>query len=77
MLSAWDDYPVHQTSYPVAHPASNDPGRYDRYWMTMLDTDLTTQLGFGLPEPRHHRRGDQRLAWRTPGRRLRVRTTRP
>jgi hypothetical protein len=48
MLSAWDDYPLHQTSYPVAHPVSSDAGRYDRYWMTMLDRDLTTQLGFGL-----------------------------
>lgn len=48
MLSAWDDYPVHQTSYPVAHPASADLGRYDRYWFTMFDSALTTQLGVGL-----------------------------
>jgi hypothetical protein len=48
MLSAWDDYPIHQTSYPVAHPVSSDAGRYDRYWLTMFDTGLTTQFGFGL-----------------------------
>lgn len=48
MLSRWDDYPIHQTSHLVAHPATNDPGSYNRYWMTMFDNDLSTQLSFGL-----------------------------
>ena len=48
MLSPWDDYPVHQTSYPVAVPVGADPGRYDRYWFAAHDLALTTQLGVGL-----------------------------
>jgi hypothetical protein len=48
MLSPWDDYPIHQTSYPVALPVGSDAGRYDRHWLTMHDTALTTQLGVGM-----------------------------
>jgi hypothetical protein len=48
MLSPWDDYPIHQTSYPVAHPVSNDAGRYDRHWLTLHDAALTKQVGVGL-----------------------------
>lgn len=47
-LSPWDDYPIHQTSYPIAHPVAPDVGRYDRDWMTMHDRELTTQVGFGM-----------------------------
>lgn len=32
MLTPFDDYPIHQTALPVAHPASGDPNHYDRYW---------------------------------------------
>ena len=32
MLSRFDDYPIHQTAEPVAHPASSDRNGYDRYW---------------------------------------------
>jgi hypothetical protein len=48
MLSTWDDYPVHQAALPVAQTVSSDAGRYDRYWFSMHDVDLTTQVGFGL-----------------------------
>lgn len=48
MLSPWDDYPVHQTSYPIAYPIAADLGRYDRHWLCGHDTDLTTQVGVGL-----------------------------
>lgn len=48
MLSPWDDFPIHQTSYPVAYPIGADAGRYDRHWLAMHDTDLSTQLGVGL-----------------------------
>ncbi len=48
MLTVWDDYPIHQTSYPVGVPLDAGAGRYERYWLTMHDADLTTQVGFGL-----------------------------
>ncbi len=32
MLSPFDDYPVHQTGEPLAHPASGDRNVYDRYF---------------------------------------------
>lgn len=48
MLSPWDDFPIHQTSYPIGYPIGVDPGRYDRHWLTMHDPTLTTQLGFGM-----------------------------
>lgn len=48
MLTPWDDFPIHQTSYPIAHPVSSDSGRYDRHWLALHDTDMTTQVGIGL-----------------------------
>ena len=30
MLTKGDDYPIHQTPEPVAHPASSDRNVYDR-----------------------------------------------
>lgn len=39
MLSAFDDYPVHQTSEPIAHTASGDRNRYDRYWFNGYQPD--------------------------------------
>lgn len=30
MLNHLDDYPIHQTPEPIAHPASSDPNVYDR-----------------------------------------------
>lgn len=32
VLTPFDDYLVHQTPQPVAHPASSDPNVYDRYF---------------------------------------------
>lgn len=32
MLTAYDDYPVHQTSHPVAHPITGDRNSFDRYF---------------------------------------------
>lgn len=32
MLNALDDYPIHQTPEPIAHPASSDRNVYDRTW---------------------------------------------
>ncbi|MBV2355428.1 hypothetical protein KUM39_13795 [Streptomyces sp. J2-1] len=48
MITPWDDYPVHQTPMPVAHPASGDPAHYERYWFGFFDREATTAVGFGL-----------------------------
>lgn len=48
MLTSWDDFPVHQTSAPVAHPVSGDPAFYERYYALVFDRDATTHAGFGL-----------------------------
>lgn len=39
MLTSFDDYPVHQTSAPVAVPASGDPNHYDRYFFNGYSDD--------------------------------------
>jgi hypothetical protein len=39
MLSKMDDYPIHQTSEPVAHPGSSDRNVYDRYWFNGYQYD--------------------------------------
>lgn len=48
MLTAWDDFPIHQTALPVAHPQAADGGRYDRYWFTAFDEAADWQLGVAL-----------------------------
>jgi hypothetical protein len=39
MLSRFDDFPIHQTPEPLAHPASSDRNVYDRYWFNGYDRD--------------------------------------
>jgi hypothetical protein len=38
-LTPFDDYPIHQTALPVAHPASGDKNHYDRYFFNGYDVD--------------------------------------
>jgi len=45
MLSKLDDYPVHQTSEPLAHPASSDRNVYDRYWLNGYQDDGAFYFG--------------------------------
>jgi hypothetical protein len=32
VLTPFDDYPIHPSADPIAHPATGDPNHYDRYW---------------------------------------------
>jgi hypothetical protein len=48
MLSRFDDYPVHQTPEPVAHPASSDRNVYDRYWFNGYAEDGEFYFGVGM-----------------------------
>ncbi len=47
MLNRLDDYPVHQTPEPLAHPATSDPNVYDRTWFNGYATDGSAYFGIG------------------------------
>lgn len=48
MLTRFDDYPIHQTLEPVAHPASSDRNVYDRYWFNGYADDGEFYFGIGM-----------------------------
>ncbi len=48
MLNRLDDYPIHQTPEPIAHPASSDPNVYDRTWFNGYSADHERYFGLGL-----------------------------
>jgi hypothetical protein len=55
VLSSFDDFPIHQTSQPIAHTASTDVNHYDRYFFNGVTTDtrLFFALAMGLYPNRH------------------------
>lgn len=48
MPSAWDDFPIHQTSGLFTRTSGGEPGRYDRYWFTAFDSELNWHLAFAM-----------------------------
>jgi hypothetical protein len=50
MLTKFDDYAIHQTAEPIAHPASSDRNVYDRYWFNGYqdDGEFYFAVGMGL-----------------------------
>ncbi len=48
MLNRLDDYPIHQTPEPIAHPVSSDPNVYDRTWFNGYNDDGTRYFGLGM-----------------------------
>lgn len=48
MLSYFDDFPIHQTSEPIAHPATTDRNVYDRYWFNGFSADGSYYFGIAL-----------------------------
>lgn len=48
MLSRFDDYPIHPTPEPIAHPATTDRNVYDRYWFNGFSTDGEFYFGIAL-----------------------------
>ncbi len=48
MLNRLDDYPIHQTPEPVAHPATSDPNFYDRTWFNGYSDDGSRYFGLGI-----------------------------
>jgi len=47
MLSKFDDFPIHQTPDPVAHPATSDKDVYERYWFNGYSKAGDFYLGVG------------------------------
>lgn len=49
-MSAWDEYPIHQTVAPVRHVATTDPRAFERYWFTAeaKDGSLFMIVGMGF-----------------------------
>jgi len=48
MLTKFDDYPIHQTPEPIAHPATSDRNFYDRTWFNGYAKDASYYFGIGL-----------------------------
>ena len=48
MLNRLDDYPVHQTPEPLAHPATSDVNFYDRTWFGGYADDGSYYFGIGM-----------------------------
>lgn len=48
MLNLFDDYPIHQTPEPIAHPASSDRNVYDRTWYNGYSADGRYYFGLGM-----------------------------
>lgn len=48
MLNKFDDYPIHQTAEPIAHPASSDRNVYDRTWFNGYASDGSYYFGVGM-----------------------------
>jgi hypothetical protein len=55
VLSSFDDFPIHQTSHPIAQTASTDINHYDRYFFNgyTKDTRVYFALAMGLYPNRH------------------------
>jgi hypothetical protein len=48
VLTPLDDYPIHQTALPIAHPGSGDPNHYDRYWLNGYREDFYFAFGMAV-----------------------------
>jgi hypothetical protein len=50
MITAFDDYCIHQTAEPIAQPSQSDRNFYDRYWFNGFDVEANYvfEVGFGL-----------------------------
>ncbi|MFW6092711.1 MAG: hypothetical protein ACODAC_01975 [Pseudomonadota bacterium] len=48
MLDKLDDFPIHQTPEPVAHPATSDRNAYDRTWFNGYAPDGSYFFGIGM-----------------------------
>jgi hypothetical protein len=45
MLTPFDDFPIHASADPIAHPATGDPNHYDRYFFNGHERDGAFYIG--------------------------------
>jgi hypothetical protein len=55
VLNRLDDFPIHQTPEPVAHPESSDRNVYDRTWFNGYAPDASAYFGIGIAVYPHRR----------------------
>jgi hypothetical protein len=48
VLTAFDDYPIHQTGHPIAVPATGDANHYDRFFFNGYTPDASLYFGVAL-----------------------------
>ncbi|KHK89864.1 hypothetical protein [Novosphingobium malaysiense] len=48
MLNRLDDFPIHQTVEPIAHPATTDRNAYDRFWFNGFSIDGEWMFGIAM-----------------------------
>lgn len=48
MLDKFDDFPIHQTPEPIAHPATSDKNFYDRTFFNGYSADGSYYFGIGI-----------------------------
>jgi hypothetical protein len=48
MITPFDDYPIHQTALPIAHPASGDRNHYDRTFFNGFDVEAPMFFGVAM-----------------------------
>jgi len=48
VLTPFDDYPIHPSADPIAHPATGDPNHYDRYWFNGHHKDGAFYFGAAM-----------------------------
>ena len=48
MLSPFDDFPIHPSADPIAHPATGDINHYDRYWFNGHQRDGEFYFGAAM-----------------------------
>ena len=53
MLNLLDDFPIHQTPEPLAHPATSDRNFFDRTWFNGYSVEGDWYFGVGMAIYRH------------------------
>src|SRR6516225_8971949 len=66
MLTRLDDYPIHQTAEPIAHPGTGDRNFYDRYFFHgyTREADLFFAVALGLYPNRRVMDAAVSVVWR-------------
>ena len=76
MLTHFDDFPLHQTPEPVAHPATSDKNFYDRYFFNGFARDGSLFFGLALGLYPNRRVMDASFSVLADGRQLSIHASR-